>query len=141
MHRRELLIAAGAVAATTATAQQTQTPEHHHDASGSPLLDSALHCVKTGDLCQAHCFDLLAKGDTSIADCARSVESLRAVCGTLAVLAAQNSPLLPHYASVAKEACDSCEKECRKHSDKHAVCRACAEACASCAKECAKVAA
>jgi Cys-rich four helix bundle protein (predicted Tat secretion target) len=142
MHRRELLIAAGSVVAagiTTAAAQET--PEHHHDASGSPLVDSALHCVKAGNVCQAHCFDLLAKGDTSIADCARSVESVRAVCGTLAVLAAQNSPLLPHYAAVAKEACDGCEKECRKHSDKHAVCKACAEACASCAKECARVAA
>ena len=142
MHRRELLIAVGSVAAAgVATAAAQQTPEHHHDASGSPLVDSALHCVKAGDLCQAHCFDLLAKGDTSIADCARSVESLRAVCGTLAVLAAQNSALLPHYASVAKEACESCEKECHKHSDKHAVCKGCAEACASCAKECAKAAA
>jgi len=144
MHRRELLIAAGTVAAAgvaTATAQQTQTPEHHHDASGSPLVDSALRCVKTGDLCQAHCFELLAKGDTSIADCARSVESLRAVCSSLAVLAAQKSPLLPRYAAVAKEACENCEAECHKHSDKHAVCKACEEACASCAKECAKVAA
>ena len=90
---------------------RNKQPEHRHDASGSPLVDSALHSVKAGDLCQAYCFDLLAKGDTSVADCARSVESLRAVCGTLAGLAAQNSSLLPHYAAVAREACDSCEKE------------------------------
>jgi hypothetical protein len=55
-------------------------------------------------------------------------------------LAAQNSPLLPRYASLAKDQCNACEEECRKHADKHAVCKACAEACADCAKECAKFA-
>ena len=140
MKRRELLLAAGSAAAA-GLAGAEQTPEHHHDASGSPLVDSAVHCVKTGDICQAHCFDLLAKGDTSIAACARSVESLRAVCGTLAVLAADKSPLLPRYAAVAREACQNCEDECRKHADKHAACKACADACAACAKECANIAA
>jgi Cys-rich four helix bundle protein (predicted Tat secretion target) len=140
MQRRELLIAAGSVVAAGFAAAD-QTPEHHHDASGSPLLDAAVHCVKAGDICQSHCIDLLAQGDTSLAGCARSVESVRSVCRTLAVLAAQKSPLLPHYAAVAKEACQDCEQECHKHADKHAVCKACEDSCAVCAKECGKAAA
>jgi Cys-rich four helix bundle protein (predicted Tat secretion target) len=135
-----LAIAAVSVAASAVGGAAEQGTQHQHDSGGSPLVESALQCVKTGNLCQAHCLDLLAQGDTSIAACARSVESLRAVCGSLAVLAAQKAPLLPRYAAVAKEACQNCEDECRKHSDKHAVCKACADACATCARECAKVA-
>jgi Cys-rich four helix bundle protein (predicted Tat secretion target) len=146
MDRRQVLLAttgaAMAVAATAATTapQQPSEPHHHHDAGGSPLLASAEHCVKTGEVCQAHCFDRLAEGDKSLAACGRSVTALIAVCGALATLAAQNSPLLPHFAGVAKEQCNACEEECRKH-EKHAPCKACAEACADCANECAKIAA
>lgn len=143
MDRRQVLLATtGVVMAAAANAATTDQAEehHHHPMGGSPLLDSANHCVKTGELCQAHCFDRLAEGDKALAACARSVSALIAVCGALATLAAQNSPLLPHLASVAKEQCNACEEECRKH-EKHPPCKACAEACADCAKECTKIAA
>jgi Cys-rich four helix bundle protein (predicted Tat secretion target) len=83
----------------------------------------------------------MAEGDKSLAACARSVNALTAVCGALAVLAAQNSPLLARYAVVAKDVCKACEDECLKHAEKHAPCKACADACADCARECAKIAA
>ena len=144
MDRRHLLMTATglALAAGSVTAMaESADAHHHHGAEGSPLVDSALHCVKTGDLCEAHCFDLLAEGDKAMAACARSVSGLIAVCGALAVLAAQNSPLLPRYAGVAKDVCKACEEECRKHAEKHAPCKACMDACDACAKECAKIAA
>jgi len=143
MDRRNLLLAAGgvALAASAHLANADHIEPHQHGAGSSPLLDSALHCVKTGEICEAHCFDRLAEGDKSLAACARSVNALTAVCGALAVLAAQNSALLPRYAAVAKDVCKACEDECLKHAEKHAPCKACADACADCAKECAKVAA
>jgi Cys-rich four helix bundle protein (predicted Tat secretion target) len=147
MERRELLKAAtglalASAAAAAATAEQTggHDPEHHHHMGGSPLGDSATHCVHAAQLCLAHCFDLLAKGNTALVACARTVTGLEAVCHALAVLSAQNSPHLAHYAAVAREVCKSCEDECRKHLE-HAPCKACAEACAGCAEECAKIAA
>lgn len=142
MDRRNLLLAAGGAALATGTrlADAQHSAAHEHGAAGSPLLDSALQCVKTGELCQAHCFTLFAEGDKSVAACARSVNTLAAVCGTLAVLAAEHSPMLPRYAGVAKDVCKACEDECRKHADKHAPCKACAEACAACARECGKIA-
>ena len=146
MERRELLKAATGLAlagaAATAAAEQTggHDAEHHHHAGSSPLGDSAIHCVHMAELCQAHCFDLLAKGNQALAACARSVTGLEAVCHALAVLAAQNSPHLAHYAAVAREVCKGCEDECRKHVE-HAPCKACADACAACAQECAKIAA
>ena len=142
MNRRDLMAAAGGWAlAATADAATADHGEAHHHSNGSPLVDSALHCVKTGEVCEAHCFDRLAEGDRSLAACARSVNALTAVCGALAVLAAQNSPLLPRFAAVARDVCQACEDECRKHAEKHAPCKACADACADCAKECAKIAA
>lgn len=143
MDRRNLLLAASAVALSSvaAAAVADHTDTHQHGSGSAPLLDSALHCVKTGEVCEAHCFDRLAEGDRSLAACARSVNALTAVCGALAVLAAQNSPLLPRYAAVAKDVCKACEDECLKHADKHAPCKACADACADCARECAKIAA
>jgi Cys-rich four helix bundle protein (predicted Tat secretion target) len=141
MDRRNLLLAAGGAALATSTRlADAQHEAHQHGAAGSALLDSALQCVKTGELCQAHCFALFAEGDKSVAACARSVNTLTSVCGTLAVLAAEHSPALPRYASVAKDVCKACEDECRKHADKHAPCKACAEACAACAQECGKIA-
>jgi len=146
MERREMLLAATGLAlagaAVAATSEQAGGHEmqHHHHPGGSPIGDSAIHCVHTAELCQAHCFDLLAKGNQALAACARSVTALEAVCHTLAILAAQNSPHLPHYAAVAKEVCKACEDECRKHLE-HPPCKACAEACAACAEECAKIAA
>ena len=71
---------------------------------------------------------------------ARSVSALTAVCDALAVLAVQNSPLLPRYAAVAKDVCKACEDEWLKHAEKHAPCKACADACADCARECANIA-
>ena len=143
MDRRNLLMTATglALAAGSGVAVAESTDAHHHHGEGSPLVESALHCVRTGDVCEAHCFDLLAEGDKAIAACARSVNQLVAVCNALAVLAANHSALLPRYASVARDACKACEEECRKHAEKHAPCKACADACDACARECAKIAA
>ncbi len=145
MERRELLLAASGIALTgigaAAAAEQAagHEMEHHHHAGGSALGDSAIHCVRAAELCLAHCFDMLAKGNKELAACARSVAGLEAVCHALAVLAAQNSPLLPRYAAVARDVCKACEDECRKHAE-HAPCKACADACATCAQECSKIA-
>jgi Cys-rich four helix bundle protein (predicted Tat secretion target) len=144
MERRELLLAASSLtlASLAASAEQAaggHDMAHQHHGAPSPLLDSATHCVRAAQLCQAHCFDLLSQGDKTLASCARSVTGLEAVCHALAVLAAQKSPLLPRYAAVARDVCKACEDECRKHAE-HAPCKDCADACADCAKECSNIA-
>jgi Cys-rich four helix bundle protein (predicted Tat secretion target) len=135
MERRELLAAAAALGLGS-VARAAETPSSHATVRSShPLFDAASDCVKTAALCQAHCIDMIERGDTSLAECLRSARALSAVCSGLAVLASQESPLLAHYASVAREQCEACERECRKHLE-HPVCRDCAESCARCAREC-----
>lgn len=144
MNRRELLAAAGVFAAT-ASALAADKPmaggheHHHHHPTGNAnqaLIESATHCGMAGEICLDHCHDLLGEGDKGMAECAKSVNQLLAVCGALRSVAAQNGTALKAMAKVALDVCRECEDECRKHEDKHKQCKDCADACADCAKAC-----
>lgn len=150
MDRRDLLQTAAAfslaaMAGTTAAAGKPEghaMMDHHHDGSRyGTLAHAATHCVMLGEACLGHCLELLGKGDTSMADCSKSVVQMMAVCNALRQLATWNSAHVPSLAKVAQNLCTECEQACRKHEKEHAVCRDCAEACAECARECASVAA
>jgi Cys-rich four helix bundle protein (predicted Tat secretion target) len=140
MNRRDL-IAAGVVLVSIPglALAQTSHGEHEH-AAVSPLFDVANNCVKAGLVCNDHCLQAFAAGDASLAACARAVDEMASLCGTLAKLASLRSSYLPAMAKIALIGCQDCERECRKH-DKHAPCKACAEACAACAAECKKISA
>lgn len=143
--RRNVLLGGAAVAATLATgtafaATGADAHHHHHEANkNTGLIDTALHCIKTGDACQAHCIELVKQGDTSIADCLNTVAEMLPMCTALAKLASYNSTHLVALAKVCIDVCEACEKECRNHEDKHAECKACADSCAECIKECKKL--
>jgi Cys-rich four helix bundle protein (predicted Tat secretion target) len=150
MQRRALMTAAAA-AATAAFGAQAQTKpkpkaadahaHHHHGGGGKydAIMQSAAHCVMTGEVCLAHCHVVLADGEKEMAECAKSVSELVAVCTALRALAAQESPRLPALAKAAIDTCLACEKECRKHEKKHSQCKDCADACKACADDCRKV--
>ena len=147
--RRDLLKGVVAVtAAVASTAILADTEEHHHEKTATAdnanhyeLIEAALSCVKNGQLCSAHCLDLIKTGDTSTAQCLTAVTQMLTMCSTLSQMAAYKSPHLGMLAKVCAEVCADCEKECRKHEDKHAACKACADSCAACIKECQKIAA
>ncbi len=157
MNRRELLLGSAAVAVSALTTravaadkmpehqhehQPASGHEHHHSGPANPkLLASAADCVKTGQICIRHCFDLFAQGENKeLAACAIGVNELIAVSSALQVLAISNSKHLAKFAKVSLDVCKACEDECRKHEKKHQACKDCAEACAACAKECEKIA-
>ncbi len=152
MNRREMFSVAGA-AVLVAAASPTLAEESHeaHDPSAhaghnhgpddvlnKSLVDAAATCTKAGLACINHCLDSFVGGDTAMARCARAVDQMISVCGTLGKLASIGSSHLPEMAKIALDVCQNCEKECKKHADHHAVCKACAEACAACADECKK---
>lgn len=142
--RRELLcMAAGATASATLASGVVIASEHAGEHAGhaahsmnknQTVIDSALDCVKTGQLCLDHCMELFKQGDTSVADCADSVNELLAMCTALSQMAAYQSSHLRSFAKVCIEVCRDCEDECRKHEE-HAQCKDCAESCANCIKE------
>jgi Cys-rich four helix bundle protein (predicted Tat secretion target) len=140
MNRRHVIAAGAALIAAPATGL-AQPGHNHAEASAlNELFDAANKCVTTGLVCIDHCQQMFAAGDVSLAACARDVDQLVSICGTLAKLASLRSPYVPAMAKVALTACQDCETECRKHADKHAACKACADACATCAKQCKQIA-
>ncbi|WJW75966.1 four-helix bundle copper-binding protein [Thiohalobacter sp. IOR34] len=139
--RRDLLKGALASGVLLASSQSLAS-EHMHHHAGNPheaLIDTALDCLKKGQLCIDHCMELFKRGDTSVAECADSVQEMLAMCSALEKMAAYRSDRLKAVARVCADVCKVCEKACRKHEDKHAECKACADACADCIEACEKL--
>jgi Cys-rich four helix bundle protein (predicted Tat secretion target) len=146
MNRRELLLGGAAIAlsAGTAFANSHEHGEHtehvghdmHHHDGKEGLLKAIAHCSVTGDSCAAHCYDLIAGGDTSIIGCLKSVIGMFDVCRATARLATTDSPAFAQQVKTCIAVLDLCEAECRKHGKKHAACLACADACVACKKAC-----
>ncbi|MAI78873.1 MAG: hypothetical protein CL917_08035 [Deltaproteobacteria bacterium] len=141
--RRALIAgtAALAVASSSGRAFASSSPHHgSHAVRRDDLVRSAGNCGTTGEICQAHCQQMLATGDTRLADCSASVAEMTASCSTLAHFAASNSEYLPAMAKLCIQILKDCKATCEKHP-KHEECMACAEACEHCIEECEKVAA
>jgi Cys-rich four helix bundle protein (predicted Tat secretion target) len=152
MDRRSVLTGLTALAAGAATARAGAATEgehahhgamhhHHHSSPDRALLDATAGCLNAGEICLAHCIDLLSTGDTGMAECARNVNQMLAVCGALHALAAQESRHVPALARLAGVTCKECMEACRKHADRHQQCRDCMNSCEACARECARLAA
>ena len=147
MNRREVLFAAGGAAAASALGAFTPNAayaagdhkhEHHSSSGNAAFIDTSLECIKTAELCLSHCFDVLAKGDTSLVECAKSVKELSFICESTFKAASNDSKYLKGLVAVAAKVCADCEKECSRHK-KHKTCLDCASACAACLKECKKL--
>ncbi|MDQ6963066.1 MAG: Csp1 family four helix bundle copper storage protein [Mariprofundaceae bacterium] len=142
--RRDVLIGAaslgvGALAATALGSNVALAAEHqhHHMAPASNSLAKSLHhCAAASESCINHCLDLFKLGNTTLADCAISVQEIMAFCSAHAKLAAYDSKFLREMTTLGIKVCQDCEDQCRKHEKKHALCKECADACAACIKEC-----
>lgn len=151
MERREFVagIAATAVGLVASSAARADAPGHagHKMAPPSPpiskelraIIDATSSCEKTGQVCLAHCTELLATGDTTMADCQRGVMNMLAVCDATFKAASYHSAdpkNLKALARVCAEFCRTCAKACEPHAGHHEECKACMESCNACAKAC-----
>jgi len=151
--RRELLKGAGAVglgaftlaAAGNAFAAGNPAGGHaqmHGDMAGmahgpknAEMVRSLHHCVMTAEVCIDHCLEMFKMGDTTLADCARSVSETMAFCDAHARMASLGAKRLKEMCELSIKMCSDCEESCRKH-EKHPQCKGCADACADCIKIC-----
>ena len=116
------------------TKAQNQTPR-------DTLVTTTSDCEQKGALCSAHCAEELAKGNTSMAHCAESVEEMRALVQAMLTLAARGSAVAKRLAPVCAEACKTCADACLEHKahwehGMHLACKSCMEACLACEKAC-----
>ncbi len=148
MNRRDALLTSGAMVVSASLgaiacgtrAAIAQAP--HGQTPGDPaLIDASFDCLKLGEACYEHIVMTLSSGDTSMAECMRTVTDMLAVMGAVSKLATANSKSLPTAAKLAIETCGACEVSCRKHAEMHVVCRDCADACLRTVNAAKKVAA
>lgn len=138
------VIGAGALAASSVAAVSevfAADHGHHHAMHGAPnqeMTDTLHACIKAGNDCVAHCFELIKAGDTSIIDCMKSVQETVAFCTAHAAHSAYNSKYLDDLCKLSLKICADCQAQCEKHAKKHVQCKTCAESCAACIKVCKK---
>jgi Cys-rich four helix bundle protein (predicted Tat secretion target) len=141
INRREvLLVGAGAVVAktlavTTACARSgrstpTSIPSTTAAGDANTILAAAAHtCCGTGRNCLQHCLNMLARGDTSLAETAQSVHEMIAVCEGTATLAAAGSDHLALAARLCEAVCQSVVDAHTASGAQHEACLACVDAC------------
>ena len=140
MNRREFVLATGTVALAGSSAAAPDAGAAS-PTTAQRLVEVASACIQTGELCEAHCFQQLAAGDTSLAKCAQSVNLMLAMCRALVTGAAQSSPRLKEIARTCGLICRDCEATCKPHAGHHEICRQCMDACRTCATACERAAA
>lgn len=148
--------AAGTLAATAAIAGSTSPPtkkrtsastaghDDHHDHMGhgghgggvfeltgaeKRVVSALADCQTAGEVCLSQCIEVLATGDTSMADCARAVRAMLAVCRAAKTLVESHSTFAGQQLALCRDACNACQSECVKHSKHHVTCSDCADAC------------
>ena len=141
MNRREFVLATGAAVLAARADAAPDAGAASSTSSGQKLIETASACIQTGELCEAHCFRQLAAGDTSLAQCAASVNLMLPMCRALVTAAAQSSPRLKDIAKSCGLVCRDCEAACKPHAGHHEICRQCMEACRACATACERAAA
>ena len=142
----------GVVAASTRTLAQMPADHNHMDhssrtKSGPPmahgahagLVSAARECERAGEVCSKHCLTLMAKGDTSLIECFKTVTALIPVASALRKLALSDAKRLKEYCRVTVDIAADCDAECHKHAGHHVQCKACEDACKAVIAECNKV--
>ena len=143
LSRRALLSSSLGLAlalAAPASSQAAEDHHHHHPVKHKLLIESALDCIGTAQLCREHCLLVIRSGDNSLVDCLDAVNDTIAICETLVQLAASDSPHLAKYATVCIDVCKDCEEECRKHRAMHKECEDCMLSCQDCIDHLKKIA-
>jgi Cys-rich four helix bundle protein (predicted Tat secretion target) len=139
--RRNLLKGLVAASAVLATGPVLSAQDHsHHQMSkiNKALVNIANECTQHGDECIDHCIELFKSGDTTVANCAETVNEMIVMCHALAKMGTYQSKQLVAVAKICIDVCQVCADECCKHS-KHPPCKACEKSCLECIEECKKI--
>lgn len=152
LRRRDVLAGAAALAtiAVAGGARAAEETGHHGKHDYTPGVANKKHpalvaagwdCIAKAQACLSHCMETFQAGDTTMAECAASVESMLPVCEALVHLALRDAKRLPLLARACVAVCEDCEKVCREHAEHQEECKACADACEKLAAEAKKIAA
>lgn len=139
VNRRDLLAIGGMALASSGLGATAYAAHHEGGHAKNPwaaVVEAAADCVGKGDVCVAHCAEMLAQGKKDMGECNKKAHQMLAMCKAMRSLAAQQSPLAKDIAQACIKACEECAEACKPHAKMHADCKACMDACNECAKAC-----
>ncbi len=128
-------------AATAEASEKKSAGPAASDDKKKAFLKAAADCMQTGDLCVAHCAAELAAGNTEMAKCNTSVQSMMAVCHASMKLVSLESSQAKKMVELCAAVCKDCAEACAEHKPHfshgmHLACKDCMEACEAMAKAC-----
>ena len=139
---------AGALLAGRAVAAEEKGGHEHGGKHYTPGVRNKKHadlvaavntCTAKGEACLSHCMETFREGDTTMAECADSVQQMLPVCRAMSSLGVYDSPHLKDLARACMGVCTDCEKVCREHAEHQKECKECADACADVIDRCKKL--
>ncbi|MEL6759399.1 MAG: four-helix bundle copper-binding protein [Myxococcota bacterium] len=146
MDRRELMLGgalgAGALAMGARAEAASPTGGHHgkhYEPANAAFRKQAEECLSDGHACLDHCLVLLGGGDATMADCAKIVKQMIAVCAAAGPVASTGSKHVKTLAKLCHDVCVDCKKECDVHAKKHPICKQCSQSCERMIREAKKL--
>ena len=110
MNRRRLLLGMGAAASIVSggmalgVAHAAGKHDHSkHKPRHAGLLEAVNDCVDKGRRCIAHCLVVFQEGDLKLADCARKVHEMKAVCDAFSYLLTANSEYSKEFSGICSK--------------------------------------
>lgn len=145
VNRREFIAAASSVnalgivsVAASALAENEDECKLHrpHEYKHQDMVEAAQACLSSGRICISRCLDLMAAGDSRVAECAKNVNLMIPFCDMFTRFAIADSALLKDITRLCIEVSENCENACRDHEDEFVECYECAEACGKLIRAC-----
>ena len=119
---------------TTGSAQETKPVVHKLTAEQEDCVKTAASCALQCEICQRHCSNLLAAGETKHANTMRLCQDCAEFCSLSARLVARRGPTWQLSIDTCAKICDACAKRCQEFNDDHM--KRCGKSCQDCAKSC-----
>jgi Cys-rich four helix bundle protein (predicted Tat secretion target) len=101
----------------------------HGNEAMAKLAELCGHCSAMGEACLTHCITMLADGDKSMGDCAKSTQLMVPFCQAMTATATIDAKQVMQLVALCKEVCTECEAACAVHSKMHAACKRCEDSC------------
>ena len=132
-----LVLALTVLATLPPSTGSAQDPKHVHyklTAEQEDCLKTAASCALQCEICQRHCGNLVAAGETKHANSMRLCQDCAEFCSLTARLVARRGPTWQLTTDTCAKVCDACAKRCLEFDDDHM--KRCAKSCQACAKSC-----
>ena len=117
----------------TSIGSAQEKPAHYKlTAEQEECVKTAASCALQCEICQRHCSNLVAAGESKHANTMRLCQDCAEFCSLTARMVARRGPTWQLTVDTCAKICDACAKRCLEFDDDHM--KRCGKSCQGCAK-------